>query len=117
MVTWKLKKKEIDFLTESLGNRHLFDYAAYASVGILGESSPGCQNNCHGWWNILFVCESIVVYYYIYRVVKARHFYDMNVVKEQSSYIKDKYVANSIVIYSILEFILILVLVKDMQVG
>ena len=27
------------------------------------------------------------------RVVKARHFYDMSVVREQNRYIKDKYVA------------------------
>ncbi len=27
----------------------------------------------------------------LFRVVKARHFYDMSVVKDQNKYIKDKY--------------------------
>ena len=49
------------------------------------------------------------------RVVKARHFYDMNVVKEQNSYIKDKYVKNFNHDVCSIEYFLILVLVKDMQ--
>ena len=54
---------------------------------------------------------------YKFRVVKARHFYDMNVVKDQNKHIKDKYVITNPVRNVLIEFILILGSVSGMPAG
>lgn len=66
--------------------------ASNTSFRVSGSREAYFENNFDDWWNLLFVRIRDLFSADFLRVVKARHFYDMSVVREQNRYIKDKYV-------------------------